>query len=265
MATVYLRKTSDRRGFVRDVLRLFRREFEGVESVFVKPNIVSHEPYPTTTHPDVLREVLTALPAQRVVVGDAPAFDAGDADKILERHALRDVCREVGVPLVNLYKCRMKRMVSARGFAVKLSEVPLEFDYIVSLPVLKVHKVCGLTGALKNQFGFLSKFERIKMHGGLKNIHRSIAEVNSIIKPNLFIVDAVQTLVGAQEVRHGGRVVKLGYMMAGVDPVALDCVGLQLLGEVEPSLRGVQPEDIRHLDYAMKYGLGSRNFKVETI
>ena len=265
MCIVYLKKTGDRRGFVRSVVRKFWGELCDAESVFIKPNIVSHEPYPTTTHPDVLGALLELLPNSEVVVGDGPAFDAGSADKLLEQHPLRDVCEEFGVPLVNLYKRDMRSRASVRGFSVKLSTYPEKFDFVISLPVLKEHMVCRLTGALKNQFGLLAKFERIKMHVGMKNIHRSIAEVNAISTPNLFIVDAVETLLGAQEARHGGRSAKLGYMLAGVDPVALDSVGVRLLAKVDEDMRGVKPEDIPHLQYAIDYGLGNPKPKIERL
>ncbi|MHC1587136.1 MAG: DUF362 domain-containing protein, partial [Candidatus Syntropharchaeia archaeon] len=73
-------------------------------------------------------------------------------------------------------------------------------------------------------FGFLSKKERILFHTKIgkrraKDIHRGIAELNTIVLPDLFIVDAVYTLTGANEIRHGGKKRKLGYMLAGKDPV----------------------------------------------
>jgi len=44
--------------------------------------------------------------------------------------------------------------------------------------------------------------------------------VNSAVPTNLFIVDAVQTMVKAQEYRHGGCPAELGLMISGVDPVS---------------------------------------------
>jgi uncharacterized protein (DUF362 family) len=75
----------------------------------------------------------------------------------------------------------------------------------------------------------------------------------------------VQTLVTAQEIRHGGKIKGFGYMFAGTDPVALDCFGLELLKEVEPNLEGKSAEDILHLKHSSDYGVGSREFKAEEI
>ena len=57
---VIVKETDDRIIFTRTVMKKHRKEWKG-KKVFVKPNIVSFERYPTTTHPDVLREVLSNL------------------------------------------------------------------------------------------------------------------------------------------------------------------------------------------------------------
>lgn len=81
----------------------------------------------------------------------------------------------------------------------------------------------------------------------------------------MFIIDAVQTFTSAQEARHGGTIGDLGYMLAGIDPVALDCFGLQLLQQVEPKLSGKSPEDIPHLKYSVAYQVGSKECTAEEI
>ena len=108
-----------------------------------------------------------------------------------------------------------------------------------------------MTGALKNQLGFLSLSEKSRLHSG-NDVHRIIAELNRVTKPNLFIVDAVQTMITTNEVRHGGRPVELGYMLAGADPLSLDAVGLELLSKVEPKLKGKRVDDILHLKHAIE-------------
>ena len=55
VSTVYTQQGEDREGFVRRIFQEFeiRRKVCG-KNILVKPNIVSHEPYPTTTHPVVV-------------------------------------------------------------------------------------------------------------------------------------------------------------------------------------------------------------------
>lgn len=256
---VYLRRTQDRRGFVTRAFEELKIEerLESVSSVLVKPNIVSHEPYPTTTHPHVLEACLQYFLERKlkVVVADGPAFDAGNSKRIIENHPLKQVCDRYAVPLIDLLAQEMVRR-KARDIELELSKIPFEHDFILSLPVLKTHSICGISGALKNQFGFLSTEERIKLHT-YKDIHRAIAELNLIVKPDFYIVDAVQTLTCAQEVRHGGRKAELGYMLAGRDPLSLDIAGLEILKQVEPKLAGKGAQDILHLRHAIQLGIGT--------
>lgn len=138
---IYLQETQDREGFVRRVLQLVAAELvRDARRVMIKPNIVSHEHYPTTTHPAVLRACPDYCRAQgkKVVVADGPAVDAGDSDAILKAHPLKTVCDDFGVPLLNLVKGKMQT-VAIGDFDLELSAIPFEYDFIISLPVLKSH------------------------------------------------------------------------------------------------------------------------------
>ncbi len=264
MSLVYYRETFDRREFVVRILDLFKDQLESADRIFVKPNLVSSEPYPTTTHPEVLDTLLSEISGHEVVVGDAPAVDAGRSDKVTRNSPLREVCENHNIGLVNLYSEPMKSIKSKRGYKVRVSTVPLSCDFIISVPVLKVHNTLGLSSALKNQFGYLSRLDRILMHTRLKNIQKGIAEVNVAVPTNLFIVDAVETMVKAQECRHGGCPAELGVMIAGVDPVSLDSLGVNLLQKVEPEL-GERRSSIKYIDYALDYGVGSKDYQISRI
>jgi uncharacterized protein (DUF362 family) len=264
MSLVYYRETCNRGDFVVKTLEIFKEPLENAKRIFIKPNIVSSEPYPTTTHPEVLDALLSKLPSHEIVVGDGPAVDAGRSDKILRNTPLREICRNHNVSLVNLYSKPMIRIKSKRGYTIKVSAIPLSCDFVISVPVLKVHNSCGLSGALKNQFGYLSRLDRILMHTKLKNIQEGIAEVNAAVPTNLFIVDAVQTMVKAQEYRHGGCPAEMGVMIAGADPVSLDCFGLDLLQKVEPELRE-KKSNMRYIDCASDYGVGNTDYEIHRI
>jgi len=265
---IYIAETEDRISFVEWVLNKVRADYaepEGLK-VFVKPNIVSYEPYPTTTHPEVLASVLDFLLdcGCKVVVADGPAFDAGDSERIISSHPLRKVCNERGIELQNLHKLGFKK-VRAKSMSLEISSLAFDCHRIISLPVLKPHKRSHMTGALKNQFGFLRNRERIMMHTRLKSLNKGIAEVNGVVRPDLFIVDAIETYRYANERRHGGIEVRLGYMLAGKDAVALDCLGLELLKGVETGLRGEHPESVGYIAHAVRLVLGSVEYELERV
>jgi uncharacterized protein (DUF362 family) len=265
VSTVYFSENCSREHFVEQIFNLFQTPLKKAKRIFVKPNIVSYEAYPTTTHPEVLAAVLKRLSDHEVVVGDAPAIDAGRSNKILQESFLKKICDSYGVKLVNLYSEKMKTVHSARGYKVKVSIFPLSFDYVISLPVLKVHGMVGLSGALKNQFGYLSKRERLLMHCKAKSINKGIAEVNAAVQTNLFIVDAIETMIRAQECRHGGCPARLNAMMGGTDPVSLDLFGLQLLKQLEPNFEDKKNQALKYIEYAAKYGLGAKDYEVKDV
>jgi uncharacterized protein (DUF362 family) len=265
MSTIYFSQRGSREQFVDQIFEIHNASLQKTKKVFVKPNIVSYEPYPTTTHPEVLEAVLKRLSDREVVVGDAPAIDAGKSSRILQKSPLSKVCERYSVKLVNLYSKKMKTIKSSRGYKIKVSVLPFDCDYIISLPVLKVHGMVGLSGALKNQFGYLSRKDRLLMHCKVKNINKGIVEVNAAVPTNLFIVDAVETMIKAQECRHGGCPAKLNTMIAGTDPVSLDLFGLQLLKRLEPKFEDKKSQALKYIEYASDYGLGKKDFDLKEI
>jgi uncharacterized protein (DUF362 family) len=265
---LYLAKTERRKEFVKELLGRpdIGVKLQKARHVLLKPNIVSQEFYPTTTHPETLLACLKFLTSlqKEVVVADGPAIDAGDSTHILRHHPLQKVCDRFGVPLVDLLSREMTMIEARNGMRLEMSTLCFNHDFIISLPVLKSHSICFFTGALKNQFGFLSARQRARLHMG-DDIFRAIAEVNRAIKPDLFIVDAVTTMIKTNEVRHGGVPIKLGYMLGGTDPVALDSTGLRLLSELEPQLKGKTWQDVPYLVHAAMSGLGNPQAEPVTI
>jgi uncharacterized protein (DUF362 family) len=255
----FIEKTEDRKDFIEKAFKKFNlsKALKTKKKILLKPNLVSFENYPTTTHPQTLEVLIKILQKMKkeILVADAPAPDAGNTDKIFLKHPLKKVCDNLGVEFLILYKRKFLKKKSERGFTLKISEVPFEYDYIFSLPVLKIHSLAGITGALKNQFGLLSKLERYILHSGIKNFHRGIAELNSIIKPDFFIVDAIDTYCKAQELRWGGVCKKLGYMLAGNNALELDIQGFKLLQSIEPKLQGKDPESVGYIKFAKEFKL----------
>jgi uncharacterized protein (DUF362 family) len=55
MSTIYFTKNLDRKRFVASVISKFRNDIKG--KVLIKVNLVSYNPYPTTTHPEMIEAV----------------------------------------------------------------------------------------------------------------------------------------------------------------------------------------------------------------
>ncbi|MDY6935184.1 MAG: DUF362 domain-containing protein [Spirochaetota bacterium] len=265
---IYYRKTIERKSFVEEILHIFEEEIRWKKRILVKPNIVSREEYPTTTHIETLDAVLSLLTKsdRELVVGDGPALDARP-QSVIKYHIIKDICAKHNVKLLNLHKYPKKvfNTNSDGQLKLKISTIPLTCDYIISLPILKAHKLknIGITCALKNQFGYLSNFHRLKYHIKHRLINRCIANINYTVRTDLFIVDGIEVLLNANEIRHGGYIAKLGIMFAGKDPVALDSYGFKLLKELgEKKLLNKDPVDIEYISLAQAYDLGNTNYEL---
>ncbi|MFQ6106817.1 MAG: DUF362 domain-containing protein [Thermoplasmata archaeon] len=208
------------------------------KSCFLKPNMVSSELYPTTTDPEVLRFVLNRLrgSCSRIGVADSPAQGAMD----MYEHPVAKVCKDLDVEFLDLRGTRTGLMGKT-----PVHEYPLEFDSIVSLPILKEHFVCGMTFALKNNFGFTDRGIRMKLHMWPKKLDRVIAQLHGEYPVDLVIGDACRTMRKAQERRWGGVEDILGLFFLSNAPLELDILARKLF----PKKR------VRHLGFAREmYG-----------
>ncbi|MHA1309292.1 MAG: DUF362 domain-containing protein [Candidatus Helarchaeota archaeon] len=257
MSKVYYSKSEDRIKFVDLIIKEFKKELKG--RIFIKPNIVSYEKYPTTTNLKLFEALIKALNSYELAVGDASAVDCVGFS--VNKSEIKKICDKYSIPMFNLYN-NMKIIESRSGFKLKVAQEPLNYDTIISLPILKVHGHCQMTGALKNAFGYLSKGERIKCHTKIKDINRTIAELNTIFKPTLTIMDGIETLLKTNEIRHGGKQYHLGILCASSDPVALDIYGLSILKNVEKKLRNKSPKDIKYIKLAIDLNVGNEDFEL---
>jgi len=264
MSTIYFTKNPDRKRFVASLISRFRNNIEG--KVLIKVNLVSYNPYPTTTHPEMIEAVYEQIKsiASEIICGDGQSLDI--STKKVENHPIIDKCEELGIPFVNFYDNSFKKVKTARGFNLKVSEIPFQQDFIISLPILKDHATVKLTNALKDKFGYLAKTERLKMHTKIKDINKGIAELNTILKSDLIISDALKVMVQAQEFRHGGIEKDLGYLFAGTDPIGLDYYGYEILQPISVKLKNIDnPQQIKYIKYALDYGVGSNDYNLEEI
>ncbi len=126
-------------------------------------------------------------------------------------------------------------------------------DHKVYLPKLKVHCVSNMTATVKLNVGICSDDERAIRHDFLLN--EKIVDLLSVGHPDFTIMDAVDVGVG----NEGFPVLrKLGLVIMGKNPIAVDLVGARLLGFSLSDLpylaraieRGHRPESIEEVEIA---------------
>ena len=114
------------------------------------------------------------------------------------------------------------------GRAVKLSEIVMNCDALINVPLLKQHGIAGVSFAMKNHYGTFN--QPSAFHTG-QELRRGLAELNALPpikdKTRLIIGDALTVVLG----NNWDRPMPGDALFMSFDPVAHDTVGLQLLSD----------------------------------
>ena len=203
--------------------------------VLVKPNIGwdRRVEQAADTHPEVVRAVVEMCLESGA--GDVVILDrtCNDARRTYVTSGIRGMVDALASKQVHLEYVRENRFTMVkipRGVAIKqwpIYSYALEVDVIINVPVAKHHSISGLTLSMKNLMGLMGG-NRGTIHS---NIGQKLADVSTVIRPALNILDASRILL--RNGPSGGRmedVKVLNRVAACADPVALDAYGATLFG-----------------------------------
>lgn len=218
--------------------------------VLIKPNLFRPEPSGAGLVTDcriteaVTKMVLESVP-KSVIIGDGAGagYDFGESvstDEAFELSGTAAVAHRYGVELRNLNRDGFEEVSVGRPYVmkkVKIARTALESDVIINLPVMKTHIRTLVTLSLKNMKGVMPGAEKRKTHR--LGLDKAIADLNSVVKSNYVIVDALAGMQGLWEYPHDR--VEMGLILAGLDPIAVDTVGICLMG--------FDPAQVMHLQY----------------
>jgi len=236
-----------------DALGGMKRFVKPGNDVILKPNICNASyglEYATTTNPEVLAELVKLCleaGAKRVRVMDQPF--AGTAVEAYRKSGIREAVEKVGgqMELMSAMKYTDADFPkTARNLKKwKVYQDILKADVVINVPIAKTHDIAKLTLAMKGLMGVI--VDPPAFHNALD---QRIADLNTLIKPTLNVIDAVRTL--AVNGPTGGSldfVVKTNLVMASHDPVALDAYAAKLL-----FLK--KPEEIAYIKSGAEMGIG---------
>jgi uncharacterized protein (DUF362 family) len=145
---------------------------------------------------------------------------------------------------------------------IQLSDILLNCDALINIPVLKVHSIGGISFAMKNHYG---TFDRPgQFHA--PRIEHALAELNALApireRTRLIIGDALTVCT-----RHWNAATKGDSILMSFDPVAHDAIGLQHYQKVVEAEGGHATAALNRaapwLIYGSEIELGIHN--VETI
>ena len=251
-STVFLRR-ADRQDLRPSVAELmegcrWRELVPSGGSVVIKPNLCTErleQIHTANTSIGVLRDVCEVLLQQTtritIVESDGARYPAEAA---FENNGVYALAAELGLKVLNLSKDELIDLPDPRLKGFGMAKTWLEADAFVTLPALKTHATTVFTGALKNQWGCIPRYDRILLH---KHLHELIATVNAIRPVTLALMDGLVGMQGRGPIN--GYPIDLNVLLASRDPVALDATAMRLIG--------LRPKTSRHLVHAETIGLGT--------
>ena len=123
------------------------------------------------------------------------------------------------------------------GHEIKYPKMLLDstIDYFVSIPKLKGNNYAGVTLSIKNNFGLISKKERLKYHDD--RLHDHLSDIALIRQPDLVITDAIVS--GEGNGPSETDPVKTSMLIVGSNCLAVDVTCCYLMEK--------DPKEIRHL------------------
>jgi uncharacterized protein (DUF362 family) len=229
--------------------------------VVVKPNAGFATPpdLGATTHPDVVTAILDACfeaGARRVLVVD---HTLRPAEQCFERTGLAAaVAAFPKAKLVSLDDEKAYQQIEVpKGKALHTVQIPVllqKADVFINVPTAKSHSATMVSLGLKNLMGLV--WDRNTFHVDI-DLHQGIADLATVLKPDLTIVDAVRILkTGGPD--GPGDVDPFDGVVAGVDPIAVDAYAVGLSTWNRQTL---SPEQVSYIRHAARHGLGSLDLK----
>lgn len=234
-----------------------KRIVEPRSKVLIKPN-VGFNRLEAVTSPEVLKaviEVVKEADPREIIVAES-AVRGYDTSSNFEITGISKIARELNVRLIDLD--RMDKVVRVKVEGKLLKELSVfkqafDADIIISVPKLKRHSQAVATISLKNMMGIIPDDQKGMFH--ILGLHQCIADLNTVIKPDLAIVDAmeVMTISGPGM----GEMVPGNAILASRDPVALDLVSAEYLFTLEERENPLEEAmNIPHIKLAAELGIG---------
>ena len=156
-----------------------------------------------------------------------------ESDQVLEnielafrKCRLQELCDRYGVQWINMTNTEQTLIDVPNGKIFKSIQLPkiLMETQLITIPVMKTHAKTQITGAIKNQWGCISKM-RHNYHLVLSD---ALADINSVARAGFAVVDATIALEGNGPKSGNPKI--LDKILASSDIVALDTVLAKLMG-----------------------------------
>jgi len=224
--------------------------------VIIKPNLsfASEPERAATTNPEVIKAVMRLCleaGARQVLVVDHPLQQAeiiGASSAVAE--AVKQT-KNAALLLPTTESLYVDTPIPGGKVmkTTKIARILREADVLISLPIAKSHSATGVSLGIKGNLGL--NWDRKWMHNS-SDFNQTIADLATIVRPNLTIVDAIRALT-TRGPQGPGKVANLNTIVASADPVAADAYTVGLTPWYGRELTW---KNVAHLVMAAGMGLG---------
>jgi uncharacterized protein (DUF362 family) len=242
-----------------DLIGGFKKVIESGDTVTIKPNLNTADPYPASSDPEFLRalgELLLDAGADKLRIVDSSMFRLKTCD-VADDIGLCNVVGNLDIDLVYLDEHEWIKKQFPRGKHMKSGSIgapALEGDKLVVVPCLKTHRFARFTATMKSFVGWVGAKDRIKMHA--RKLETKIADLASFFKPDLIVMDARKVFVTGGPA--SGHVETPNLILASGDMVAIDVEGVRILKSYNSKNRlGDDVWKIPQIRHAAEIGIGA--------
>jgi uncharacterized protein (DUF362 family) len=224
--------------------------------VALLPNVQSSHPG-TFTNPEVVRAAIRLC--RRAGAAEISLL-SWQAMKNWESTGLARVAADEGaeLKLFSREETNFRPVPVPKGKALteaRLLNALFDHDVLIDMPVTKDHAGNKFTGTMKNLMALNSPASNRSFHqekwqtdpGAIEYLDQCIADLNTVVKPALCLVDATE-FITTNGPFGPGELLKPKKVVAGVDRVAVDSYCA--------SLWGLKAEDIFMIRHGHEHGLG---------
>ena len=207
-----------------------------------------------TNNPELLSALIKTCfqaGAKRVAVWD---HTCDNYQFCFARSGLKKTAQDAGADIFSGHGRNVYKQVNVpKGKKLKTVEIiqdVLDGDVFINFPIPKQHFATELTLGLKNLIGIVWDMEQLHKI----DLHQCIADINTVRKPDLVVMDAIRILIDNGP-KGPGKTEDIGEVLASTDIVAVDAYGAGYFKHPK-SGNPFKPAEVRFVKNAYDLGLG---------
>lgn len=252
------------------------------QSVYLRVNSNSGDPYPYSTSPDMIKKVgglLRDIGVTDIRIGDRSFWGDQNTAANLKRNGITQAAIDIGTTAqvfdntVDWIELPSESVPNWKG-TVRLPVAVTSADHQIILSVVKTHFIATVTMSLKIALGLVHAEDRSRV-GNLRShdtniLFKQTTQINKAFTPSLILQDGWEAVIAGGPTKNdkppkapanwaGGITGNPKLMIVSTDRIAADVAGIAVLQTVSPDYELVhtkKPFEHAHIQDAVAEGLG---------